>query len=221
MGGIVVERAIREVPICLGDSIRLALTPTDEVHAIVQPESNCSTDGDGKLLQRDETTTQLGRRDLGLVERDDHAEHADSETTNDTTGEEVVGLGGGELQTGTGGEDDDCNHHGVLAGDGVGEPAAEEGTGPGAELEGGDQPPLDGRAHEVGKLGLEVLHDEDGRHDALVVAVHAATDTCEGAGHEDIGVLQHTHDAVLLCSSSAADGRLASHGSSSDHVADL
>lgn len=218
MRRVVVEGAVLEIPIGLRDSVGFALAATDKVHTIVEPESNGGTDGDGKLLQRDEPTAELRGRDLSLVERDHHGEHADSETPNDTAREEVVGLCRGELEAGAGGEDDDSDHHGVLARDGIGQPAAEEGTGPGAELEGGDEPALDGRAHQVRELGLEVLHDQDRGHDALVVAVHAAADAGEGAGHEDVRVLEHAHDAVLLVGGSAADGRLAGHSSSCDHL---
>lgn len=218
MGGAVVEGAVWEVPIGLGNPVGLALASADEVHTIVQPESNGGTDGNRELLQRDKTTTQLGRRDLSLVKRDDHRKHADTKTTDNTTSKKMVRLRSGKLQASPGSEDEHGNHHGVLAGDGIGQPPTEEGAGPGAELEGGDEPALDGRAHEVGELGLEVLHDQDGGHDALVVAVHAAADAGEGAGHEDVRVLQHAHDAVLLGRGRAADGRLACHGSSGDHV---
>lgn len=218
VGRVVVERAILEVPIGFGDSVRLAFAATDKMHAIVQPESNGGTNSDRKLLQRDEATTELRRRNLSLVERDYHGKHPNPETPNDTSREEVVRLGGSKLEACSCSKNDDGNHHSVLAGDGIGQPPAEEGTGPGAELEGGNEPSLYCGPHQVGELGLEVLHDQDGGHDALVVAVHAAADAGKGAGHEDVRILQHAHDAVLLVGGRAADGRLAGHSSSSDHI---
>lgn len=210
-GGLVVEGAVAGVPVALGDVVGLALGPTDEVEAVVDPEGDGGTQGDGQLLQGDETTAQLGGCDLGLVEGDHHGEHTDADTTDDPTGKQHLGVLGRALQAGAKGEDDDGDVHGVFAGDAVGEVPTEQGTEPGTELEGGHQPALDGVAHQVGELGLKVLHDEDRGHGALVVAVHDTTQGRKGTRGEDIWVLQHTDETMLLVLRSPADGRLASN----------
>lgn len=135
---------------------------------------------------------------LGLIERNDHGEHANTETTNDTTSKEVCGRLSTGLQASTQGEDNDSNHHGVLSGDTISEETVDQRTSPSSKLQSSDQPTLNGRTLEGREVILEVLHDEDGTHNTLVITVHDTTQRGEETCHEDIGVLQHTRKTVRL-----------------------
>lgn len=187
------------------------------MHAIIQPEGDAGPDGDGELLERDERPSQLGWCDLSLIQRDHHAEHADPDAPDDTAGEEHPRVLGAGLETGAQGEDDHGHQHAVLAGDAVGEVPVEEGAGPRAQLERGHQPALEPGLGEGREMGLEVLHDEDGAHHALVVAVHHAPERGEEAGHEDIGVMEHAYDAMLFVLVGASDDGLTVEGGFDHH----
>lgn len=157
VGGLVVEGAIGQVPLVLGDVVWLALGAANLGETVVEPKGNGGADSDGQLLQRDEGATELWGRNLGLVKGDDHGEHADTHTTNDTTREKHTGVLGRTLQAGSEGEDEDGKVHRVLAGDAVGEETTAEGAEPGTKFKSSNEPTLDGVAHEAGELGLKVL----------------------------------------------------------------
>ena len=175
-----VEGAVGEVRV--GDTFGVALVAANKLHAVVEPEGNGGTDGDGKLLQGNERSTQLGRSNLSLVKRDDHTEHTNADTTDDTTSKEVGGGLSTSLQTSTKSEDHDSNHHGVLSGDSVREDTVNQSTGPSTKLKSRHQPTLNGGAHEQGEVVLEVLHDQNRTHDTLIVTVHDTTERCETTG---------------------------------------
>ena len=88
-------RAVGFVGVC--DASRVAVTTTDEVHSVVEPEGDAGSDCDGELLERHQGTAKLGRCDLSLVEGNNHGEHSDSNTTYNTTREQHSGVLGSSL----------------------------------------------------------------------------------------------------------------------------
>ena len=191
---------------------RVAMSATYEVKAKVQPEGNGGADGDGELLQRDQRSAQLRRCDLGLIQWDDHREHADAYSTNDASGEEIGRTLCTGLEASAKGEDDDGDEHRVLARDGVGQVAVDERTRPRTQLQRGHEPALDDGASQRREVGLKVLHDQNGAHDTLIVAVHHASQRREETGQEDVGVLEHAKDAMALLCIVPPDDRLTDGG---------
>jgi hypothetical protein len=131
MRSVEIERAILRRRIAI-EACRVAVRPSDKMHTVIKPESDGGTNGDRELLQRDQRaldmltmlvsvrsiirlTSQMGRRDLRLIQWNDHTEHSYSNTTDDSAGEEVRRTLRSCLETSTDCEDDDSREHGVLA----------------------------------------------------------------------------------------------------------
>lgn len=106
-------------------------------------------------------------------------------------------------------EDDDGNHHAILSRDFVRQVTVEQRSCPGAQFQRGHQPALDYGALKFGEGGLKVLHDENGAHDALVVAVHQTTQGSKGTSHENVGVSHHSHNSMCFLRTSPPKGGLA------------
>jgi hypothetical protein len=131
------------------------------------------------LLERDEGATDLGRAELGVVQRDNHRQRPNAEASDKATGKDVRVR----TASGAGLDDnaDDEEHAGdddtKLATKTVGEDTVGENTDPGAELKNrGEQASEDwvGDALNTGCV-LEVLHVEDLAEHALVVAIDETT----------------------------------------------
>lgn len=58
MRSIEVERAIIRCRVAI-EACRVAVRPPDKVHTIVKPESDGGANGDRKLLQRDQRTSNM------------------------------------------------------------------------------------------------------------------------------------------------------------------
>lgn len=87
MSEVTEEVSIR-IQSAVGDVGWVAMGAAGEVHSVVEPEGDGRPDGDGELLQRDKRATELRGSDLGLVQRDNHGEHANADTTNDSASEQ-------------------------------------------------------------------------------------------------------------------------------------
>lgn len=61
------------------------------VGAVVDPETDHDTSGNGKLLKTDQRTADLWRCDFGVVHGNNHGERTDSHTSNETTAKDGAG----------------------------------------------------------------------------------------------------------------------------------
>lgn len=135
MRSIKVERAVFRRRVAI-EACRVAVRPSDKVHTIVKPESYGGANGDRKLLQRDQRastmlawlasvfhtwcpsrpslTSQMGRRNLRLIQWNNHTEHPYSNTANNPARKEVRGTLRSRLQASTDRENDDSRKHSIL-----------------------------------------------------------------------------------------------------------
>lgn len=104
--------------------------------------------------------------------RTHHREHSNADTSDDTASEEHARILCTDLEAGTQGENQDCNHHTVFSGNFVRQIAIEEGAEPCTKLKRRNEPALDRRPSQRWEVCLEVLHDQDRTHDSLIITVH-------------------------------------------------
>lgn len=115
---------------------------------IVDPKANHDPKAYGQLLQGDQRAAYLGRRDLGVVDGNDHGERADAHSRDEAPCEDAVvtGCDGGDLDDDAEHEDGDGDEYTILSRDGLGEEAGQQGPEPRPELKNGSEPALLGLA---------------------------------------------------------------------------
>lgn len=139
----------------------------------------------------------MGRRNLRLIQWNDHTKHPYPNTANNPAGEEVRGTLRSRLKTSTDREDNDSCEHSVLARNSISHISIEQSASSSAQFKRSHEPTLNGRTGQRWKMRLEVLHDQDWAHDSLVIAVHHASERGEAACHEHVGVFQEAAEAML------------------------
>ena len=142
-------------------------------------------------------TSQVGRRNLCLIQWNDHTKHSYSDTANDSTGEKVGWILRSRLETSTDCEDDDGREHSVLPRNRISQISVEQSASPSAQFQRSNKPTLDGRASQRWKVRLKILHNQNWAHDSLIIAVHHAAERCKAACHEHVRVLQKAAEAML------------------------
>lgn len=105
------------------------------MHPIIKPEGDTCSDCDRELLERGKGAAKLEWCDLGLVQRNDHAEHADTNIFDHSSGEEHSRVLSTCLKSGTEREDDYSNEHAVLLRKFISEISVEECAEPSTEFE--------------------------------------------------------------------------------------
>lgn len=114
------------------------------------------------LLERDNTTTNILGRNLGLVDRNHHGSKTDSNTVDDTTDDEHADVDRGALDDGTDDPDGCCEHDGTFARDIVAEGSCQKGTKKGACGHGGDDTTLEGGRRVVEVVLVALCADHSG-----------------------------------------------------------
>lgn len=145
----------------------------DKVCAVVDPETDHDTEGNGQLLETNKCTTYLRRRNLGVVHGNNHGERTDTHTGDETSGKDgvVAGADGCGLDYDTKDEDGNVDENGVFTGEDLSEETGVHGSEPGTKFENGDEPALlGGVPFEVSNVVLvyDVVAHVYGRISALL-----------------------------------------------------
>lgn len=149
-------------------------------------------------MSQDCSISQSSQDNLERIKKLWNTNHSNSKTAHNSTCEKHSRVLSAGLQARSDRENNDSNQHGVFSRDLVGKPTIEQRTGPSSEFESRHEPTLDSRSSQGRKVSLEILHDEDGAHNTLVITVHHTSERCETTCHEDVWVLQHANNAMLL-----------------------
>lgn len=169
------------------DTQRDTPLPAVVVGEVVAAESNPgrdeSTDTQHELLEGGDTTTDAGVCKLGLVQRDDHDEETNTETSDGTTSVEVVEVHGTSLETTAEQEEDatdeDCHTTTELVTGNTSKTRTEEGSS------GEDRD--DGTSFVVGRVefGNEGLCTDGAGNDTQVITVEDGADGGKH-GHQEL-----------------------------------
>lgn len=140
--------------------LSVSSSATDVIGAVVDPETDHDTQCDTQLLKTNKRTSNLWRRDLGVVHGDNHGQGTDSHTGYETATENsVVALtgGGSALDDDTDHEDCDANENSVFTGEDLSDETGVHCSEPGTEFENGYEPTLLGGVPFKGLLILNVV----------------------------------------------------------------
>ncbi|KAG9526877.1 sugar transporter, partial [Aureobasidium melanogenum] len=188
MGSIEIEFTITGVSNVVRHSSRVTVSTTSKVHSVICPECNGSPNSDGELLQRDQRTTKFRGRNLGLVKRNDHGEHPNTDAANDSASKKI----GRTLSTSL-----DIEYlREILS----------------------QSQPLNSAPNQAPSSSEATSHPwMDRSHDTLIITVHHTAKRGEGTGHEDIGVSDHANETACLVHVGLSHKGLAGSRGNADH----
>lgn len=161
--------------------------------AIVHTGREQDTERNAELVARDERATDLARRDLRHVQDDDGRDKADTETRNETAGNEKLVAGRGSLENDTDDEDDAAHDDSRATANEVGKITSDESPKERARRENGHDQGLlprgerpDGAVRRVAVRQVfvrvnHVVHAQDAADIARVVAEEDTSKGREGA----------------------------------------
>lgn len=130
----------------VGQVLWIRTSATEEVGAVSDPVRDHDTKGDGKLLQSNQSTADLRRSKLSVVQRNQHTEGTDTDTGDESSGENVCLVLEVGLDDHTRSENDTGDHNGDPTSHCIGKPAIDQDTDPSSELQ-------DGREKTSGSTG--------------------------------------------------------------------
>jgi len=110
--------------------------------AVVQPECNHDTDSNSKLLQSDESASDIRWSKFAQVQGNDHGQHANRKTRNEATNKYHWNVHSGALNDGADEEDDISHKDRPSTRPSICDWAAEKGTKHTAEGQDRDHPAL-------------------------------------------------------------------------------
>lgn len=156
--------------------------------ALVDNRSHKKSDGDGPLISGHQETTDTTRADFRDVENDDRGDTANTQSSNETTGDQTTNASSANLDGNTNREDQTSEQDGKTTTKPLGEDTAKKGTDKGTSgkdrsnqrlARGGDSEASrviiileDGMTEVL----LDVVHAEDTRDVTRVIAVE---DSCQ------------------------------------------
>ena len=175
---------------------------TDEVAAVADPEAEHDAQDGGELVEADDETAGLGRRDLGVVQRAHAAEGADAQAGEEAAGVQQgrVARRGADVEVAAQQGPAAAREHGVLAREDLAHEAGRQRADDTAQLQDRGEP---ARGRRRGHHGREVLgeaaHDERLREDALLVAILEPAEAMHELVHEQgslaAPLIRPTYDA--------------------------
>lgn len=191
---------------------------------VVDAGSQHESDGDAELVAGDDGTANLAGSDLRHVQDDDGGDEADTETSNETTGNEQTKAAGRSLKNNTNDEDEAASDDSSTATEPISEVTSDQSTKEGSSGENRDDEGLSGRGnHESGGTRFahrqvfegrdEVVHTDDTRD---VTRVITEEDTTKGS--------ESTHQVSLEgdggLDASSVDAAPADRASTTGHLSD-
>ena len=116
---------------------------TDVLSSIVKPEGDHNANRNSKLLKSHQTSTNIRWRKFTQIQRHNHRQLADGETSDESTNEDHSHIDSGALNDGTDEEDDVGEKEIPATREAIGERAVDEGSEHGTECENCYHPSLE------------------------------------------------------------------------------